>query len=260
MGSAASRSKRVRFAALVAAFPLALFAALGARPSMPSSSAQSSRSTPTPPASRRSARSPPTRSATSSWCGAGLASDLRDPRSGRRRVRRLRPALRQQRDPDRRRVPGQHLHRVLPGQLHHVAGRGERPRRRLRRGLGQLRPGRRRTASSPSGSRAPEPSWRWSSRSIRTRMTPNQMPFSGAIASDADGDFVVVWSSPAARTERLRCLRPALRERRREARHRVPGQHHRRRSAAPPRSVGRARRRFRRRLGEHRHQRRRHLG
>ena len=158
--------------------------------------------------------------------------------------RRLRPALRQLRRPARRRVPRQHLHderRKRP------RVRGLRRRRQLRRRLAELRPGRPRlSASSASATPAPARRSAPSSGSTPTRRTTRAFP---SVASDTAGNFVVVWQQRLPGRLGLRHLRPALRQLRRPARQRVPGQHlHDGHSDAAVRRLGR-RRQLRRRLG-----------
>ena len=176
--------------------------------------APSSRSTPTRPAvSSPRRRWPRTRPATSSSSGRATGA-------GRQRLRGLRAALRRRRVRRGRRVPRQHLHDRRPVDAVRGLGRG----RQLRRGLGQLRPGRERNwASSPSATTPPALP-RGSEFQVNTiydesPATGRPWPRMPPATSSSPG------SSAAAGRQRQRRLRPALRRLGRAARGRVPGQH-----------------------------------
>ena len=130
---------------------------------------------------------------------------------------------------------------------HQTSRRWRRRRRRLRRRLAELRPGRlAASASSPAASRAPALPWPASSRSTPT--PPSYQP-SLSVATDADGDFVVVWQSatrtaPSAASSAERFSSAGIAFGRR-----VPGQHLHPERPVLPRGRHRDRRRLRRRVG-----------
>ena len=81
--------------------------------------------------------------------------------------------------------------------------------RQLRRRLGELRPGRRATASSASATTAPGTRWAASSRSTPTRRTTRS---TRRWPRTPTGNFVVVWASSCQDGVEQRRLRPALRQ------------------------------------------------
>ena len=110
-------------------------------------------------------------------------------RTGRLGLGCLRPALRRLGRAAGRRVPGQHLH---DRDSQYRRSRGLRRGRELRRGLGELRPGRQRLRRlRPALRRLGRP------RAASSRSTPTRpaMQWRQVVASDAAGNFVVVWKS-----------------------------------------------------------------
>ena len=125
--------------------------------------------------------------------GLGRERELRrrldEPRPGRERRRRLRPALQRLRTPPGERVPGQLLHHGHPGQPRGGLGRERELRRRLGRATARTGAatgvfGQRFNASGlPQGSE-----FQVNSYTTGYQSDP-------AVASDANGNFVVVWRS-----------------------------------------------------------------
>ena len=176
-----------------------------------------------------------TRAGTSSSSGQSYGQDGSD-------YGDLRPALRQ-----RGRGPGQRVPRQL---LHDRDPERSLPSPRTRTGTssssGTAWPGRQQpTGSSASATTARACARGASSASTRTRRRAQSVP---SVASDASGNFVVVWEQRPGRRQ-LRDLRPALRQRAASLGRRVPRQLvHDVVPAAPVRGLGRERE-LRRRLG-----------
>ena len=139
-------------------------------------------------------------------------------RSGRRGQRHLRAPVLERGHRPRHRAPGQHLHHERPGPR--VGGGG--CRRRLRRGLAELRPGRleSRCLRSPLLERGHSLS---SDFQVNTSTTNIQR--APSVAADAGGRFVIAWQDAGSRRCGFRSLRATRLERGRSSGQRVPGQH-----------------------------------